>query len=1295
VIVSRHLEVSQIPRLLDTIKEEVRNFTSREQVLSRDHRDKCLEQIKAFETASTRLSSQLAADVAQAAARSRLENETAASKLQRRLDAVRKGHRTSLKKAHRQIDEFEGRVKYNLQKSVLDAERQLDAGLANADAALEDVKTKLADHRATLDGLLTTAHAAFRGYRKFRRLLAASPEASKAELAGDELQAMGELALLEDSLREKLGRFRRIITARLFGWLSIWLILALLVFGHAAMVVLLPWFELAPMAPQTAATSLCAFVLTVCVAYLYGRQRGVALAAVIARDLARARMLAAAGLHKAQLRHQQTQDRLRRETDDCKRSLDKQWHDAVQQAADMRAQLPAKMEEKARRIALKCEQVHQATTARLEAGYAETTQLLNQQMQARQEQTSAAHRAKMATLNQEHHAQVQRLLTEWNERLKPVWETIQAANAAAAELFPGWQDPSWEQWTPPRVFKNAACFGRIDVDLVRLTEVVPADRQLPLPFPSTFSIPLVLTYPHHGSILFETFKTGFESAVQTMNSTLFRLLSVTPPGKLNLTLVDPVGLGQSFAGLMHLADYAESYINGRIWTQPSQIEERLAELSEHMEKVIQMYLRNEYATIAEYNAQAGVVAEKYHILVIAGFPVNFSEIAGRRLLNIAASGARCGVYTLIHWDHRHALPHEFTPDDLRKHSVVVTATDQGFVLGNRRLPGVDLVLDPAPNPDWATRFLRLVGDSSRDSNRVEVPFEQVAPSEEEIWTKDTTEELTVPIGRTGATKLQCLALGKGTRQHALVVGKTGSGKSTLFHVLVTNLALWCSPDQVEFYLVDFKKGVEFKCYAARKLPHARVVAIESDRHFGLSVLQRIDEELRKRGDLFRAAGAQDLPGYKKAGGTVVMPRCLLIVDEFQEFFVEEDRISQNAAVLLDRIIRQGRAFGIHVLLGSQTLGGAYSLARATLGQMVIRIALQCNEADAYLIMDESNAAPRLLSRPGEGIYNDAAGAIEGNSPFQVVWLPDEVRDTQLAKIRARADRLSLNETGPVVFEGNSPAQVTENALLRAALENRTPQFTPAPRIWLGTPNSIKGPTEAVFHRQNARNLLMVGAREESALAILAVALFALAAQIPKKWARFVLFDSSSPGSPKRGFLTSVIQHLPHPVLCPTQAELANVLSELAAGLKQNQDHQTELTTFVIIHGLENFKKLKQEDEFSLLTGGSEGANPASRLLELITEGPSRGLHVLITCDSYNNVIRFLGRKALEEFALRVLFQMSASDSASLIDSPEAGNLGLFRALFYNEQEGFSETFRPYALPGSDWLRHAARLLVKE
>src|SRR4029079_2706140 len=187
-------------------------------------------------------------------------------------------------------------------------------------------------------------------------------------------------------------------------------------------------------------------------------------------------------------------------------------------------------------------------------------------------------------------------------------------------------------------------------------------------------------------------------------------------------------------------------------------------------------------------------------------------------------------------------------------------------------------------------------------------------------------------------------------------------------------------------------------------------------------------ELKRRGDMFRKLGVQDVAGYKREGGTEPMRRALLISDEFQEFCVYDDTIAQTASVLFDRIVRQGRAFGIHVLLGSQTLGGAYSLPRATMGQMVIRVALQCNEADAYLIMDDNNPAPRLLSRPGEGIYNDTAGTVEGNSPFQVVWLPDEVRDHYLAQARNRADQSGKSYPGPIVFEGNVPANVRENAV---------------------------------------------------------------------------------------------------------------------------------------------------------------------------------------------------------------------------------------------------------------------------
>ena len=619
--------------------------------------------------------------------------------------------------------------------------------------------------------------------------------------------------------------------------------------------------------------------------------------------------------------------------------------------------------------------------------------------------------------------------------------------------------------------------------------------------------------------------------------------------------------------------------------------------------------------------------------------------------------------------------------------------------GKRSIRGATLAFDAPPDPELAVALSHKIGKASIDSNRVEVPFMQVAPKPEEMWTGDTTSELRVAVGRTGATKLQYLAIGKGTRQHALFAGKTGSGKSTLFHVIITNLALWCSPDQVEFYLIDFKKGVEFKCYATNHLPHAKVVAIESDREFALSVLQRVDAELRRRGDMFRKLGVQDVAGYKREGGTEPMPRSLLLIDEFQEFFVEDDVIAQTASLLFDRIVRQGRAFGIHVLLGSQTLGGAYSLARATLGQMVIRVALQCNEADSYLIMDENNSAPRLLSRPGEGIYNDAAGAMEGNSPFQVVWLPDEERDQWLEKVNVIAGQHHDRKySSPIVFEGNAPADIGDNDLLRAALDTAPAAPPFAGRAWLGAPNSIKGPTEAAFTRQSGSNLLIVGQREEASLTLVGMSMLALAAQYPAGSVKFVLLHAAPPGSPEENFMEGIVKAIPHEVTVARGQDVSGAINDIATELKARGGDgagNDAPAIFLFIHGLQRYKKLRAEDDFSFSSGSSDdGPNPSAQFNEIINEGASHGIHIIAAVDTYNNVNRFINRKALTEFEMRVVFQMSANDSASLIDSPKAGTLGLHRALFFNEREGVLETFRPYAMPDSDWIRQAGEKLAR-
>jgi hypothetical protein len=886
-------------------------------------------------------------------------------------------------------------------------------------------------------------------------------------------------------------------------------------------------------------------------------------------------------------------------------------------------------------------------------------------------------------------------------------------------LFPPWSEPSWQNWQPVRQLPPAIRFGHFEVALEQIADGLPHNDKLRSMGPSRFRLPAWVPFPRRASLLFRAVGPGRAAAVQAMQAILMRFLTALPPGKVRFTIIDPVGLGENFAAFMHLADHDELLVTSRIWTEPAHIEQRLADLTEHMENVIQKYLRNEYQSIEQYNEAAGEVAEPFRVLVVANFPANFSQEAAQRLVSIAQSGASCGVCVLASADTKQPMPHGFNLADLEQACTTLAWREGGFAWKDPDLGPFPLELEAPPDADFCTRILQVAGDLAKKAGKVEVSFDFLAPRPDELWTSDSRPGIHVPLGRAGATKRQYLQLGQGTSQHVLIAGKTGSGKSTLLHALITNLALHYSPEEVELYLVDFKKGVEFKTYATYQLPHARVVAIESEREFGLSVLQRLDAELRIRGEKFRARNVQDVAGYRNANGEP-MPRILLIVDEFQEFFVEDDKIAQEAALLLDRLVRQGRAFGLHVLLGSQTLGGAFSLARSTIDQMAVRIALQCSEADAHLILSKENSAARLLTRPGEAIYNDSNGLVEGNDIFQVVWLPEERREKCLAQVRELTRSRLKRPTPPaIVFEGNVPADIRRNPLLHRLLAAPDWPQTRAWHAWLGDAIAIKDPTAMVYRRPGGTHLLMIGQQEEPALAILTSALVSLAAQQrpadpspvaaegrsgsapsdppssspaageTRGAAQFYLLDGTAADAPRAGYLARLKDFLPHAVNVATWKELPAQAAELAAELERRQQQPgVEFPPiWWLIYGLQSFHDLRKADDDFGFSRRREGqaASPAQNFAAIVNDGAGLGIYLLIWCDTLNNVQRCLDRPMLRNFEAKVLFQMSANDSSTLIDSPAASKLGLHRALFATEERPQPEKFRPYGLPGEQWL----------
>jgi hypothetical protein len=215
--------------------------------------------------------------------------------------------------------------------------------------------------------------------------------------------------------------------------------------------------------------------------------------------------------------------------------------------------------------------------------------------------------------------------------------------------------------------------------------------------------------------------------------------------------------------------------------------------------------------------------------------------------------------------------------------------------------------------------------------------------------------------------------------------------------------------------------------------------------------------------------------------------------------------------------------------------------------------------------------------------------------------------------------------------------------------------------------------------------------------MMSIALVSLAAQYQRDAVRIIVCDGSAPGTSQREFLDRVVRMLPHRVIAARQGDLPQVMKELGDDLTRRGGDETAPAppVFLVIHGLQKFNKLRYEEDFSFGSSDPDAPpNPALLLNTILCEGARHGIHVIATCDTYNNVNRFLSRKAFAEFELRILFQMSANDSASLIDSPRASALGLHRALFYNEAEGQIEVFRPYALPENAWLDEAAASLAR-
>ena len=196
-----------------------------------------------------------------------------------------------------------------------------------------------------------------------------------------------------------------------------------------------------------------------------------------------------------------------------------------------------------------------------------------------------------------HEAERAALRAGWQAGLERIQRFFAVGDGLGVSQGADWESDNLGRQSSANEFAALVPFGRWQVDL---TQLAPGVRELAHFLderPQTEATPALLAVPGRCSLLLQTERAGRQQAIDALRVVMLRLLMTLRPGRVRFTIIDPVGLGESFAGFMHLVDYEEALVGGRIWTESEHIEARLADLASHMQDIIQKYLRNKFEGI--------------------------------------------------------------------------------------------------------------------------------------------------------------------------------------------------------------------------------------------------------------------------------------------------------------------------------------------------------------------------------------------------------------------------------------------------------------------------------------------------------------------------------------------------------------------------------------------------------------------------------------------------------------------------------------------------------------------------
>ena len=177
----------------------------------------------------------------------------------------------------------------------------------------------------------------------------------------------------------------------------------------------------------------------------------------------------------------------------------------------------------------------------------------------------------------------------------------------------------------------------------------------------------------------------------------------------------------------------------------------------------------------------------------------------------------------------------------------------------------------------------------------------------------------------------------------MVIGQSGSGKSSFFHSVVLNGCLMYSPKELQFWLLDFKFGGASSKYRLSQIPHVRIVAENNKVDDAICLFQMIRDEMENRNHLINKLSVDNIIDYNNlVEDESRLPRIIILIDEVQEIF-RDDNASEIQRMIASISVRM-RSVGMHFVLVAQNLseGKSYMLKEAFLpsatGRICFRIA---------------------------------------------------------------------------------------------------------------------------------------------------------------------------------------------------------------------------------------------------------------------------------------------------------------------------------------------------------------------